>query len=67
MVMKYHIVARGVARWGAEEARAPPEFVRSVNPIQTRGARLYPSHYCQPFPRIQKAIYISDTYVSTLL
>ena len=49
---------RGVARGGAEGARAPPEFGRSVNPIQTRGARLYPSHYCQP-PRIQKAIYIS--------
>ena len=49
----------GVARGGgAEGARAPPEFGRSVNPIQTRGARLYPSHYCQP-PRIQKAIYIS--------
>ena len=49
---------RGVARGGAEGARAPPEFGRSVNPIQTRGGRLCPSHYCQP-PRIQKAIYIS--------
>ena len=56
----YHKVAssmpRGVARGGAEGARAPPEFGRSVNPIQTRGGRLCPSHYCQP-PRIQKAIY----------
>ena len=50
---------RGVARGRAEGALAPPEFGRSVNPIQTRGGgRLYPSHYCQP-PRIQKAIYIS--------
>ena len=44
---------RGVARGGAEE------FGRSVNPFQTRGGRLCPSHYCQP-PRIQKAIYISE-------
>ena len=45
---------RGVARGGgAEGARAPPEFGRSVNPIQTRGARLYPSHYCQP-PEFKK-------------
>ena len=49
---------RGVARGGAEGARAPPEFGRSVNPIQTRGGRLCPPHYCQP-PRIQKAIYTS--------
>ena len=27
---------RGVARGGAEGARAPPEFGRSVNPIQTK-------------------------------
>ena len=33
---------RGVARGGAEGARAPPEFGRSVNPIQTRGGRLCP-------------------------
>jgi len=52
-------LTRGVARGGAEGARAPPEFGRSVNPIQTRGGRLCPSHYFQP-PRIQKAIYISD-------
>ena len=50
--------SRGVARGGAEGARAP-EFGRSVNPIQIRGGRLCPSHYCQP-PRIQKAIYISE-------
>ena len=50
---------RGVARGEAEGARASPEFGRSVNPIQTRGARLYPSHNCQP-SRIQKAIYISE-------
>ena len=49
---------RGVARRGAEGARAPPEFGRSVNSIQTRWCRLCHSHYCQP-PRIQKAIYIS--------
>jgi hypothetical protein len=29
------IYYRGVAREGAEGARAPPEFGRSVNPIQT--------------------------------
>ena len=51
--------SRGVARGGAEGARPLPEFGRSVNPIQTRGGRLCPSHYCQP-PRIQKAIYISE-------
>ena len=39
---------RGVARGGAEGALAPPEFGRSVNPIQTRGGRLYPLHYCHP-------------------
>ena len=53
---------RGVARGGgAEGARAPPEFGRSVNPILTRGGRLCPSHYCQR-PRIKKAIYISVMY-----
>ena len=47
---------RGVARGEAEGARAPLEFSRSVNPIQTgRGGGLCPSHYCQP-RRIQKAI-----------
>ena len=35
---------RGVARGGG----ALPEFGRSVNPIQTMGGRLCPSHYCQP-------------------
>ena len=55
---------RGVARGRAEGARAPPEFSRSVNPIQTRGGGLCPSHYCQPpRARIQKAIYISAWYV----
>ena len=29
-------------------ARAPPEFGKSVNPVQTMGGRLCPSHYCQP-------------------
>ena len=53
-----YIIIRGVARGGAEGARAPPGFGRSVNPIQTRGGRLCPSHYCQP-PRIKKAIYTS--------
>ena len=34
------VVYRGVVRGGARGARAPPppEFGRSVNPIQTRGA-----------------------------
>ena len=53
-------LGRGVARGGAEGAEAPPEFGRSVNPIQTRGGRLCPSHYCQPSPRIQKAKYTSE-------
>ena len=35
-----------------------PEFGRSVNPIQTKGGRLCPSHYCQP--PLQKASYTSD-------
>ena len=53
-------MGRGVARGGgAEGARAPSEFGTTVTPIQTRGGRLCPSHYCQPF-RIKKAIYISD-------
>ena len=39
---------RGVARGGAGGAKAPPEFSKSVNPIQTMGGRLCPSHYCQP-------------------
>ena len=56
-------ISRGVARGGAEGARAPPEFGRSVNPIQTRGGRLCPSQYCQP-PQIQKAIYISESEAS---
>ena len=58
-------IIRGVARGGAEGARAPLEFSRSVNPIQTRGGGLCPSHYCQP-PRIQKAIYMSDFIYPTL-
>ena len=45
-----------------ELSLAPPKFRSfrsSVNPIQTRGGRLCPSHYCQP-PWIQKAIYTSE-------
>ena len=57
---KYHL-SRGAARGGAEGAGAPPEFGRSVNPIQIRGGRFCPSHYCQP-PWIQKAIYTSAFY-----
>ena len=52
-----------LARGGRGEARALPEFGRSVNPIQTRVDRIFPSQYCQP-PRIQKAIYTSDKYVA---
>ena len=58
MLPSNDLLYRGVARGVAEGARAPPKFGRSVNPIQTRGGRLCPSHHCQP-PRIQKAIYIS--------
>ena len=59
---KASLYRRGVARGEYRGARAPPpEFGRSVNPIQTRGDRLCPSHYCQP-PRIQKAIYTSAVY-----
>ena len=39
---------RGVARGGAEGARAPPEFGRSVNPIQTRGADYAPHTTASP-------------------
>ena len=56
------IINRGVARGGARGARAPPppEFCRSVNPIQTMGGRLCPPHYCQPpgFKSLSK--YTSD-------
>ena len=45
---------------------APPEFGRSVEPIQTRGGRLCPSHYCCSLPppliQIQKAICTSVNY-----
>ena len=43
---------RGVARGGAGGARALPEFVRSVNPIQTMGGRLCPSTTASP-PRFK--------------
>ena len=50
----------GVARGGGARGQSPPpEFVRSVNPIQTKGGRLSPSHYYQA-PQIQKVIYTSD-------
>ena len=39
---------RGVARGGAEGALAPPEFGRSVNPIQTRGADYTPHTTTSP-------------------
>ena len=42
---------RGVARGGAG-GPDPPEFGRSVNPIQTREGQI--------MPRIQKAIYTSE-------
>ena len=40
--------SRGVARGGAEGAVAPPEFGRSVNPIQTRGADYAPHTTASP-------------------
>ena len=62
---------RGVARGGAEGARAPPEFSRSVNPIQTRGGELCPSHYCQPPPGFKKLstslIYVFVCFKSPIL
>ena len=54
----WNVFDRGVAREGGRP-QLPPEFGRSVNPIQTRGGRLCPSHYCQP-PPDSKTIYISD-------
>ena len=56
------LIDRGVARGGAEGALAPPEFGRSVDPIQTRGADYAPHTTASP-PRIQKAIYTSDNNV----
>jgi len=41
-------IDRGVARGGAEGALAPPEFGRSVNPIQTRGADYTPHTTASP-------------------
>ena len=38
----------GVDRGGAEEARAPPEFGRSVNPIQTEGPDYTPHTTASP-------------------
>ena len=45
---KIYLVDRGVARGGAEGALAPPEFGRSVNPIQTRGADYTPHTTASP-------------------
>ena len=39
-------IVRAVVRGGAVGALAPPEFESSVNPIPTRGGKLYPPHYC---------------------
>ena len=49
----------GAGAWGA---RAPSEFGRSVNPIQTRGADFAPhtAACTPPPPSIQKAIYTSN-------
>ena len=45
-------------------ARAPLEFGRSVNPIQTRGADYAPHTTANPFPpRIQKTIYTSANVI----
>ena len=33
---------RGVVPWGTGGAMAPTDFGRSVNPISTRGDRLFP-------------------------
>ena len=56
------LLIRGVVKGGPEGGggQSPPlkKIGRSVKPIQTRGGRLCPSHYCQP-SRIQKAIYTS--------
>ena len=51
MMMKVPILTtlRPVASGGAGGARAPPLFVRSVNPISTRGGTLSPpSTMCPP-------------------
>ena len=37
---------RAVVSGGAGGALASPEFGSSVNPIPTRGGRLFPSHHC---------------------
>ena len=39
--------------WNCSRRVSFPEFGRSVNPIQTRGDRLCPTHYC--LPPIQKS------------
>ena len=45
---KLSMCSRGVARGGAAGARAPPEFGRSVNPIQTREADYAPHTTASP-------------------
>ena len=47
-ITKWQSKIRGVARGGAEGALAPPEFGRSVNPIQTRGADYTPHTTASP-------------------
>ena len=46
----YHLSTRGVFRGGGggEGAVAPPEFGRSVNPIQTRGTDFTPHTTASP-------------------
>ena len=39
---RYFYICRPVVPGGAGGAMAPPDFVRSVNPISTKGARLCP-------------------------
>ena len=59
----YLLISRGVTRggWRGPWGQSPSKFGRSVNPIQTRGADYAPHTTASPPPRIQKAIYTSDT------
>ena len=57
---------RGVARGGAEGAVAPPEFGRSVNPIQTRGADYTPHTTASPsgFKKLSTPLHFRLNYAS---
>ena len=58
MLLQYFSIAEVYLEGG--QSPPPPEFDRSVKPIQTRVAD-YAPYYCQPPPLIQKAIYTSDS------